>query len=123
MSLFKYLSEMSQAEAEKIILKKKDLFSFPQQKITSARTSIPPKTAMAKPAVFTEVTNRYGWKKGTINLDLGGGAYDAGTNFLKQFGVKNFIYDPFNRSGAHNQKIINAIMNKGVKFDTVTICN
>ena len=57
---------------------------------------------------------------GTVNLDLGGGKFDAGTRFLAEKGVTNLVFDPVNRDAAHNRRIFEAVKNGGV--DTVT-CN
>ncbi len=46
-----------------------------------------------------------------INLDYGGGKYDRGTIYLKDFNIENFIYDPFNRSEKHNIEILEYIEN------------
>jgi hypothetical protein len=57
-------------------------------------------------------------KSGSVNLDLGGGKYDTGTEFLKEKGVTNLVYDPFNRTEKYNNNIINYLKNNRV--DTVT---
>lgn len=41
-------------------------------------------------------------KRGTVNLDLGGGAYDEGTRYLRKKGVRNHVLDPFHRSRQEN---------------------
>jgi hypothetical protein len=60
-------------------------------------------------------------KDGDINLDYGGGKYDLGTNFLKQYGVTNLVYDKFSRSEEHNNKILQILKDR--KADTVTLLN
>ena len=57
---------------------------------------------------------------GTVNLDLGGGQFDEGTQYLAEKGVENLVFDPVNRDSEHNKKIFDAVRNGGV--DTVT-CN
>lgn len=58
------------------------------------------------------------WVEGSTNLDWGGGAYDRGTVWLKQeFGVVNYIYDPFNRSAQHNYEALRC------NPDTITCFN
>jgi hypothetical protein len=59
---------------------------------------------------------------GTVNLDIGGGKYDKGTEFLKELGVTNLIYDTFNRSQEHNDTVMDYLINKE-DVDTVTISN
>ena len=57
---------------------------------------------------------------GSINLDIGGGKYDAGTQFLAEKGVENLVFDPFNRDAAENQNVFERMTAGGV--DSVT-CN
>lgn len=64
--------------------------------------------------------NKIDWKKGTINLDLGGGRFDKATDFLREKGVENMVFDPFNRSAEHNRETAERVRNE--KVDTVT-CN
>lgn len=60
------------------------------------------------------------WKPGTINLDIGGGAYDKATNYLfKEHHVLNMIYDPYCRSAEYNKVTVN-IPNR---YNTCTIFN
>jgi hypothetical protein len=56
-----------------------------------------------------------------VNLDMGGGAYDKATQFLAQHGVKNLVYDPYNRPAQHNQQVMAAVA--GGRADSVTIAN
>lgn len=58
------------------------------------------------------------WKKGTTNLDLGGGRFDTTTNYLNKKGVTNFVYDPYWKSKEHNTKVLS---NKN--YNTATISN
>jgi hypothetical protein len=58
---------------------------------------------------------------GTKNADIGGGKYDNATEFLGKIKVKNYIYDPFNRSYDHNVESILSIKNH--QCDTVTVNN
>jgi len=60
-------------------------------------------------------------QKGTINLDYGGGKFDKGTEYLESKGIRNLIYDPFNRSVEHNQNVIDKLTR--TKADTVTVSN
>lgn len=46
------------------------------------------------------------WKPGDINLDYGGGKYEKATMWLLEQGVTNLVYDPFNRSAAHNKTVL-----------------
>jgi hypothetical protein len=64
---------------------------------SSAKTSRPIIPAAAK------VIN---WMPNTTNFDMGGGKYENLTNFLKTKGVRNFVYDQFNRTQAHNTAVL-----------------
>ena len=86
------------------------------QEYTSAKTSL-----KQVPAGFKIVDKYFGWKPNTINLDIGGGKYDLMTEALKEKGVENLVYDPYNRSVVHNLKIHNRIIEAGV--ETATIFN
>jgi len=86
------------------------------QEYTSAKSSI-----KQVPAGFKIVHKYFGWEENTVNLDIGGGKYDLMTNRLKELGVTNLIFDPYNRDIVHNIKVINMIFNDSV--DTVTIFN
>lgn len=87
-----------------------------KQEYTSAKTSI-----KQIPAGFKIVHKYFGWEENTVNLDIGGGKYDLMTNRLKELGVTNLVYDPYNRPMVHNLKIIYRITETSV--DTVTIFN
>ena len=74
-----------------------------KQKISSAATSL-----NQVPALFAHInsTARYGpegfWVRHHDVLDYGGGKYDQFTDLLAQMGVRNWVYDPYNRSDEHN---------------------
>lgn len=82
-----------------------------EQKFCSAGTSINGKKV---PAVFKKVS----WKRGTRNLDWGGGKYDTATVYMNSLGCKNVIYDPFNRTEEENEKALS-----DAPYDTVTVSN
>jgi hypothetical protein len=85
-----------------------------KQQYTSAETSI---NQNKLPAVF----NKVNFESGTTNFDNGGGKFDNATEELAKRGVKNIIYDPYNRTKEHNENVISQIKNK--KADTSTISN
>jgi len=58
---------------------------------------------------------------GQTNLDIGGGKYDIGTEYLKKHGTTNMVYDPFNRPDKHNGKVWHKARMKGV--DSITVSN
>ena len=82
------------------------------QNYSSAKTSLPSN----EPKGFKLID----WKKGTVNLDLGGGKTTFGTDYLKAKGVKNLIFD-FNYPAEHNKGIAEYV--KDNKVDTVTCFN
>lgn len=87
----------------------------PEQKYSSAKTSI---NSTKLPAIFGLVD----FEQGTINLDYGGGKFDNATEALSERGVTNLIYDPFNRSKEHNDKVLSTVReNHGA--DTITCSN
>ena len=83
------------------------------QKITSAKTSI---NSTRVPALFKHPAVQ--WQADTRNLDWGGGRYDTATEFLKELGVENAIYDPYNREAAHNARVL-----AGSPYDSATVSN
>ncbi|MDV3429122.1 MAG: hypothetical protein LIR50_19190 [Bacillota bacterium] len=83
-----------------------------RQKYSSAVTSI---NGSKLPSVFRKVE----WVEGTRNLDYGGGKYDIATNWLLDHkNVRNYIYDPYNRTFEHNLEIL-----AKKPFDTITLSN
>jgi anion-transporting ArsA/GET3 family ATPase len=55
-------------------------------------------------------------------LDIGGGRFNLVTNYLKDIGVTNLIYDPFCRDSRENQATADYLIETGL-VDTVTCCN
>lgn len=87
------------------------------QEFTSKNTSI---NAKRLPKGLRASVEKNLIKTGFVNLDIGGGKYDNATLYLKEKGITNLVYDPFNRTPTHNQNIISEIKN-GV--DSVGIHN
>ena len=83
------------------------------QVITSAKTSL-----NQVPRLFKTVA----LKRGTVNLDVGGGKYDKATDYLHSLGVHNFVWDPFNRSEGHNERVYDLLVKHG-QADTATLAN
>lgn len=94
------------------------LSHFETQAVTSRNTSI---NGNKLPRAFTVVSEKFGWEPGTVNLDIGGGRYDNATEFLETYGVSNLVFDPYNRSVEHNQKVLEQVSGGGA--DTVTLSN
>ena len=70
-----------------------------KQQFTSANTSI---NKNKLPKGYGVVGKHFGWKKGTVHLDVGGGKFDNAIEHLKSHGVMGHVYDPFNRSESQN---------------------
>lgn len=85
------------------------------QEFTSENTSI---NSTKLPAIFKMVS----FEPDTINLDMGGGKFDNATEYLSEYDVTNLIYDPYNRSKAHNSKVIKTLKSAG-GADTATCSN
>jgi hypothetical protein len=87
-----------------------------EQKHPSARTSI-----KQVPAGFKIVDRYFGWQPGTVNFDIGGGKFDLMTGKLEEKFVTNLIFDPYNRSMEHNNKVLSIC--RRFPVDTATIFN
>jgi hypothetical protein len=86
-----------------------------KQAISSADTSINQVPALFKSKVFDV-------PEGTRNLDIGGGKYDKGTDYLAaERGVESYVYDPFNRTPEHNNLVLDQFSDNPA--DTVTAAN
>ena len=69
--------------------------------------------------VGCEAFNDLNLQKNTRNIDIGGGKYNQNTIYLqKKFQIKNYVYDPYNRSIEHNEKVLQ--LAKQNPFDTAT---
>lgn len=85
------------------------------QKISSSKTSLNQVPALFKSKVFEPQEG------GHVNLDYGGGRYDAATEFMRGRGVENHVFDPFNRSVEHNEQILEMLREKPA--DSMTMAN
>lgn len=85
------------------------------QAFTSASTSI---NSTKVPAVFKKVA----WGAGQVNLDIGGGRFDTAAEYLEQFGTRNLVYDPYNRTLEHNTSVLDELYARE-GADTCTISN
>ena len=83
------------------------------QTITSANTSInsnhAPKVYGMKAAIKI--------MEGKSVIDIGGGKYDTAINAAATYGTKVSIYDPYNRTAAHNKAVMKS------KYDVAIISN
>ena len=88
------------------------------QEFSSAGTSI---NSTKLPTGYTTVAKKFGWKKGTTHIDIGGGKFDNGVKFLENLGVNAHVYDPYNRPAEHNQKVMETVGKQGA--DTASLFN
>lgn len=75
------------------------------QSITSADTCL-----NQVPAVFKLINKAMDmpeafWAKTRDVVDFGGGKFDTFSRSLAKLGVRNFVYDPYNRSDEHNELV------------------
>lgn len=71
--------------------------------------------------VFKSVASMGGWRPGTVNVDIGGGAFDLATDYLAARGVENVVFDPENRTRAWNDRALARI--RDGQADTATVAN
>lgn len=90
----------------------------PTQAITSADTSI---NSSKLPAAFTQLNKEGAFKKGSVNIDIGGGRFNNADELLQKSDATNLVYDPFNRTKAHNANVVDVV--SGGNADTATINN
>lgn len=63
-------------------------------------------TSLAQvPAVFKWLVDEGIWTHGSINLDVGGGKYNVGSDYAAEHGVENLVHDVGNRTKAHNDAV------------------
>lgn len=83
------------------------------QAVSSAKTSI-----KQVPAMFTDSRTKFG----KVNVDIGGGKYDLASDYLKERGTKNLLFDPYNRDRATNRATLQYLQD-GNRADTATCAN
>ena len=88
----------------------RDLWTDPQQAISSSKTSINSKKL---PTGYNDLLRKNIFKKGQVVVDIGGGKFDNAVERLKKLGAKLYIYDPFNRTQEHNYNTAKAVADGG----------
>ena len=83
------------------------------QSISSWKTSI-----KQVPALFRNPNVKFG----ETNIDIGGGRFDLATDFLRENGTKNMLFDPYNRSEEVNKATLDYLRD-GNRADTATCAN
>lgn len=73
------------------------------------------------PALLKEIHEEYGWKRGMVNADIGGGPWPDATNWLKRKGVTNLVYDPGHFDDAATADVLEQILDG--QCDTATVAN
>ena len=86
--------------------------SSPQQEYDSAKTSINSKKL---PAIYNMVS----FTPGDVVLDYGGGKFDNAVEYLADKDVTLLVYDPYNRSAAHNAEVVKILRQNGGADATV----
>lgn len=111
--------------AQPIAKPEEDLWSYVQQEFDSKNTSQkqnPSAIQYLLKNLQKEHSQYYGDDPNRrFNLDIGGGRWDLGSNLLQQQKIKNYIYDPFNRTKEENDLAIS--QGRGGKSPTVTVSN
>ena len=102
--------------AEEITSENPDDFELEQveQEYTSKDTSI---NSTKLPAIYRLVNLH----PGELVLDYGGGKFDIAAEEMAKKDVTVLIYDPYNRSSAHNNEVIKTIRSNG--GSDVTLCS
>lgn len=93
-----------------------NLWDVKHQEFPSRKTSIKQVPAPAKKMIALGEL-----KDDSVNLDIGGGKYEDLTEFFGMYGITSYVYDPFNRSDEHNNRVLE--LTKNGQSDTVTIFN
>lgn len=88
-----------------------------QQEISSAATSI---NANKLPVLYTNKNAVF--TPGGTNVDVGGGRFDNVTEYLGERGVRNMIFDPYNRDDEYNRRTL-MFLTSGNRADTATCSN
>jgi hypothetical protein len=78
------------------------------------------KTALKQVPALFKVPGRF--FHGTVNLDIGGGQYEDTTNYLAELGVRNLVWDPYNRTVNENLQTLATLLGMGT-VDSVTCAN
>lgn len=81
-----------------------------KQQYSSAATSI---NKNKLPSGYSIIHKKFGWTPDTTHIDIGGGKFDNGVEFLQKLGVKGHVYDPFNRTEEHNNKVMETVGREG----------
>lgn len=74
----------------------------------------PQKTSIKQVAAGLRIGATKGiFKEGMTIVDVGGGLWEKGTEYLADKGIKNLVYDPYARSKEHNDNVIKTLNENG----------
>ena len=74
----------------------------------------PERTSIAQVAAGIKKSIKMGLvESGMFTVDVGGGKYDYGTKYFQDYGITNFVYDPYARGYIHNKKVLDEICHRG----------
>lgn len=74
----------------------------------------PQKTSIKQVAAGLRIGVTKGiFKEGMTIVDVGGGLWEKGTEYLADKGIKNLVYDPYARSKEHNDNVIKTLNENG----------
>ena len=116
-----FTNEQQVAGAPQFQVSESKAWTTPQQEVSSAATSISYPTPEKKAPIIFSAFKEGKIKLGPINADIGGGKFDQITNWLFNKGIKNIVWDRFNRDDKHNLAAESSL--RGGKADTATISN
>lgn len=83
-----------------------DDLDHPDQEYDSAATSI---NSTKLPAIYRMIK----LQPGTVGVDFGGGKFDNAVEYLRDQNVTLCVYDPYNRSAAHNREVLRTLRANG----------
>jgi SAM-dependent methyltransferase len=74
----------------------------------------PEKTSIAQVAAGIKKAVKMGLASpGMFTVDVGGGKYDYGTEYLRGYGITNLVYDSYARGYIYNKKVLDEIYARG----------
>lgn len=79
------------------------------QRISSAETSVKQVPAILNKIIRVMDRPESFFAYSHDILDMGGGKYDLLTQKLREMGIRNWVFDPFNRSPAHNAFVVDML--------------
>ena len=97
-------------KGRKLARETESLWEAPEQRLTSASTSI---NKNKLPQGYTAMKEAGVFQPGQVVVDIGGGQYDNVIQDLAKQDVEAYVYDPFNRSADYNRATVEAVADGG----------